>query len=227
MTESYICGARKKLCPELVVNFGGFNLFERLSERCLKCLELARRVGLDEIEEDDVNSLLKSIGEELSTEELNKLEKQRCQLKEVVEVEQHPMAPLTKQLTKKILQCFLGITNQGLDYLEEVEHDYEWAGLTRCRVMDNLARYEQLLYEKRREATQATLDVVYVPKCVHNVFFCKLHFVLVTYLIFRMCQLTFYLLSDSVILFYFIFSELIFYFQTILAVLVVQWVLCY
>ena len=93
-------------------------------------------------------------------EELDELEKQRHQLEEEVENEQHSTAPLTKQLSMKILQRFLGIMTQGLDYLEEVDPDYQWAGLMRRRVMANLA-HEQLLYEMRREATQATLDAFF------------------------------------------------------------------
>ena len=156
VTESCISGSWKKLCLELVVDFRGFDLSERLSEECLKCLELARRVGLDEIEENDVDSLLESVSEELSMEELDELEKQRRQFEEKVEAEQYPTAPLTM----KILQCFSGIMNQGLNYLEEVDPDYEWAGLMKRRVMANLAHYEQLFY-KRREATQATLNAFF------------------------------------------------------------------
>ena len=54
--ESCISGAWKKLCPELAIDLGGFDLSERLSEECLKCLKLARKVGLDKLEEDDVDS---------------------------------------------------------------------------------------------------------------------------------------------------------------------------
>ena len=78
-----------------------------------------------------------------------------------MEAEQHPTMPSTKQLTVKILQHFLVMMNQGLDYLEEMDPDYKRAGLTRCRVMATLAHYEQLLYDKRREATQATLDAFF------------------------------------------------------------------
>ena len=162
VTESCICQAWKKLCPELAVDFRGFDLSERLSEECLKCLELARRVGLDEIEEEDIDSLLETIGEELSTEELDELEKQRRQLEEEVEAEQYPAAPLTmKQLTVKILQCFYELINQAMDYLEEVDPDVEEAGLSRHRVTSDLAHYEHLLYEKRRKTTQANLDAFF------------------------------------------------------------------
>ena len=101
--------AWKKLCLDLTVDFGGFELLEGLSRECLK---LAKRVGLDKVEEDDVDNLLKSISEELSTEDLEDLEKQQCQLEEEVEAEQHPMAPVTEQMTTEILQGFYTLLNQ-------------------------------------------------------------------------------------------------------------------
>ena len=56
---------------------------------------MARKVGLDEVEEDDLESLLESIGEELTMEDIEDLEKQRRQLEEV-EAGQQPMVPQTK-----------------------------------------------------------------------------------------------------------------------------------
>ena len=131
----------------------GFDLTDMLSKDHLKCLELARKVGLDEVEEDYIDSLLESIGEEL-----DELEKQRRQLEKEVEAEQHPTAPVTKTLTLSILQRFFGTLNDTLNYLEEVDLDYKQAGLTRHKMLANAAHYEQLLLEKRREAMQATLD---------------------------------------------------------------------
>ena len=75
------------------------------------------QVGEDEIEEEDIDSLLESIGEELSTEKLDELEKQWLQLEEEVEAEQHLMAPPMKQLTMSIFRML----NQALDYMEEVD----------------------------------------------------------------------------------------------------------
>ena len=105
-----------------------------------------------------MGSLLESIGKELLTEELDELEKQWCQLEEEVDAEQHPTAPVTKKMTVKILQGFFGLLNQVLDYIEEMDPDYERAGLTRRRMLTEAAHYEQLLYEKRRKAMQSTLD---------------------------------------------------------------------
>ena len=91
---------------------------------------MARKVGLDKLEEEDVDSLLETISEELSTEELDEWEKQqqRCQMEEEVKAQQQPPAPsTTKQLTVKILQRFYGMLNQAMDYLEEVDPDVERA----------------------------------------------------------------------------------------------------
>ena len=94
---------------------------------------VARRVSLDEVEEDDMDSLLESIGEELLTEELEELEKQWRQLEEEVEAEQHPTVPQSKQMTVKILQSFYGLLNQVLDYMEEMDPENERVGLVRRR----------------------------------------------------------------------------------------------
>ena len=61
-------------------------------------------------------------------------------------------------MTVKILQGFFGLLNQALDYMEEMDPDYERVGLRRHRMLAEAAHYEQLLYEKRREAMQSTLD---------------------------------------------------------------------
>ena len=102
------------------------------------------------------------ISEELSTEELDKLEKQRYQLEEEIEAQQQPSAPLTmKQLTVKILQCFYVKLSDAMNYLEEVDPDVEQAGLARLKVLSDLALYDRMLYDKRREASQANLDAFF------------------------------------------------------------------
>ena len=62
--------------------------------------------------------LLETISEELSTEELDELEKQWRQLEEEVEAQQQPLAPsTTKQLMVNILQCFYAKLSDTTDYL--------------------------------------------------------------------------------------------------------------
>ena len=48
-----------------------------------------------------------------------------------------------------------------MDYLEEVNPDVKHAGVLRRKVLSDVAHYEQLLYEKRREATEVTLDAFF------------------------------------------------------------------
>ena len=88
--QSCICGTWTKLCPQFAVDFKGFDLTEMLLE---ECLELANKVGLDELEEEDIDSLLQTICEELSTEDLDELEKQWRQLEKKMEAQRQPMAP--------------------------------------------------------------------------------------------------------------------------------------
>ena len=102
----------KKLCPEFAVDFRGFDLSKKLLEEHLKCLELVRKVGLDGLEGEDVDSLLETIGKELLTDDLTELEKQRHQLEEELEAQQQPVAPSTmRHLTVKGLQHFFAIVN--------------------------------------------------------------------------------------------------------------------
>ena len=76
-----------------------------------------------------------------------------------MEAQQQPMAPLTKKhLTVKNLQRFYAKLNNAMDYLEEIDRNVERTGLSRRRVAAELAQYDQLLYEKKRDACQATLN---------------------------------------------------------------------
>ena len=138
-------GAWKKLCPDLAINFGSFDISEGLSRERLKCLEVAKTVGL-EMEEYNVESLLELIGEELTTEDLEDLEQQRRQLEEELEAGQQPQTPQRKEMTITILQFFASMTH-SLD-LENMDPDCERSGLKRRKIMEFLEFYDDL--KKRR-----------------------------------------------------------------------------
>ena len=82
----------------------------------------------------------------------------QIQLEEEAEAEQHPTEPLTKQMIIDILQAFHSLLNQTMDYMGNIDPDYERAGLNRRRVMAVPAYYEDLLQEKSKKAMQSTLD---------------------------------------------------------------------
>ena len=158
VTASCIWGMWKKLCPDFAIDFGGFDVSEGLSRERLKCVEVAKTVGL-ELDADDVESPLKSIGKELTTEDLEDLEQQRRRLEEELEAGQHPEMPQTKEMTITILQeCFASMTH-SLDLMENMDPDCERLGMKRRKIMEVLAFYDDLL-KKRRNAMQTTLDPI-------------------------------------------------------------------
>ena len=128
VTPNYIRGAWKKLCPDLAIDFGGFDISEGLSRERLKCLEVAKTVGL-KMEEDDVESLLESIGEELTMEDLDNLEQQRRRLEEELEVGQQPEMLQRKEMTIAVLQEFFAMMTRTMDFMENMDPDCERSGL--------------------------------------------------------------------------------------------------
>ena len=170
VTQSCICGAWKKLCPQFTVNFKGFDLTKKFLEEHLKCLELVRKVGLDKLEEEGVDFLLQTIGEKLSTEDLDELENQRRQLEEVVEAQQQPMAPsTTKHLTMKSLQHLYTKLNDTMDYLEEINPNVEWVGLARRKVAAEPTQYDQLLLmpsSRKPHALRLLPAMNLIPACL-------------------------------------------------------------
>ena len=157
VTASCIRGAWKKLCLDLAIDFEGFDISEGL-----KCLKVAKTVGL-EMEEDDVESLLESIGEELTTEDLEDLEQQRSRLEEELEAGQQTEMPQRKEMTIKILQEFFASMTHSLDLMENMDPDCERSGLKRRKIMEVLAFYDDLL-KRRRNAMQTTLDRFFKKK---------------------------------------------------------------
>ena len=84
-----------------------------------------------------------------------------------MEAEQHPTVPQPKQMTVKILQGFYRLLQKTLDYMEEMDPDYEQSGLKRRRVLEELSCYEHLLYKKRKAVMQSTLDSWFKKKTSH------------------------------------------------------------
>ena len=105
-----------------------------------------------------MDGLLELIGEELPTEDLEELEKQRCQLEEKVEAGQQPAAPQTKAMMIEVLQGFYMLLHQTLEYLENMDPDCERSELIKRKMLADVAYYEDLLSQKRRKPMQSTLN---------------------------------------------------------------------
>ena len=88
-----------------------------------------------------MDGLLESIGEELSTEDLEELEKQWRQLEEV-EAGQQPAAPQMKAMMIEVLQGFYTLLHQTLAYMENMDPDCEQSGLIKHKMLADAAYYE-------------------------------------------------------------------------------------
>ena len=122
-----------------------------------------KTVGL-EMEEDDDESLLESIGDELTTGDLEDLEQQRRWLEEELEAGQQPQTPQRKEMTITILQEFFASMTHSLDLMEIMDPDCERSGLKRREIMEVLAFYDDFLKKRRRNAMQITLDHFFKKK---------------------------------------------------------------
>ena len=61
----------------------------------------------------------------------------------------------------KTLHHFYAMLSQIMGYLEEINPDVQRGRVARHEVLANLAQYDQMLYKKRREASQATLNAFF------------------------------------------------------------------
>ena len=120
-----------------------------------------------------MESLLELFGEELTTEALKYLKKQRRQLEDEAEAGQQPTAPQTKEMTNDILQGFHGLLHQTMDYIENMDPDFERSGLKRRQVMEIMAYYEDLLSEKRRKRMQSTPGPIFQEEILPPSGFCQ------------------------------------------------------
>ncbi|XP_066978939.1 tigger transposable element-derived protein 1-like [Macrobrachium rosenbergii] len=98
-------GAWKKLCPQFVNSFEGFEQAHDVETVTRKIVGQSKRLKLD-LEAEDVTELLASHGEELSSKDLIELEKQ------MIEEEEEAPQPKVRALTVKGL-------SEGFAYLEK------------------------------------------------------------------------------------------------------------
>ena len=66
-----------------------------------------------------------------------------------------------KQLTVKNLQEFQRRISSALSYLEEIDPNVERSGMVRRKITAACTQYDQLLYEKRRDAQQSRIDTFF------------------------------------------------------------------
>ena len=72
-----IKGAWRKLCPDLLGDFGGFSVVDEEARLKKELLDHAKHVGFDEVDEEEVDNLLTSHNRDVTTDELLHMQKER------------------------------------------------------------------------------------------------------------------------------------------------------
>ncbi|KAK4326641.1 hypothetical protein Pmani_002851 [Petrolisthes manimaculis] len=107
-------GVWKKVCPQFVHDFTGFDIASTVSKSNRECLAKAIEAGFDDLEENDIDELLDSHTVELTNEEL--LENEKEQEAKLQSTSETPES--RKELTLKDLREAMSSIRAGLDILE-------------------------------------------------------------------------------------------------------------
>ncbi|XP_064087452.1 tigger transposable element-derived protein 1-like [Macrobrachium nipponense] len=142
-------GAWKRLCPQFVNDFIGFEEFKTLELQSVtnKIIGISKELHL-EIDAEDVNELLESHGEELSEEDLIQLEKQ------VIEEEEEAPVPDPLSLSDKGLSEAFFHIEKAMALFEAVDPDMERYTKILGEVMDGLTFYRVILEKEENKKRQ-------------------------------------------------------------------------
>jgi len=141
-------GVWKKLCPNFVNDFHGFE--ETVDAVTKNVVALSKQLLL-EVEADDVTELLASHGEELSAEDLIELEKQ------MIEDEEDTPPQELKKFTSKDLAKAFAMIEEGLALFEAQDPNMARHTKVSRGVMDSLRCYREIWEEKRKLSFQPSL----------------------------------------------------------------------
>uniref|UniRef100_A0A8C4RA68 HTH CENPB-type domain-containing protein n=1 Tax=Eptatretus burgeri TaxID=7764 RepID=A0A8C4RA68_EPTBU len=147
VTQTNMNGVWRKLCPDFVDDFQGFE--ETVDQVTENLVEMGRQLEL-EIVADDVNQLLSSHSEELSNEDLMQLEEQKV-ADEVVEP-----PPPKRFMTKQMAKAFRMIDSALALFEEQDANCYRFASVSRT-VNNALSCYKQIYEEKKKASVQLSL----------------------------------------------------------------------
>jgi hypothetical protein len=151
LTTTNINAVWKKLCPQFVHNFQGF---EEPDSVISKLVEMGRELELN-LEEQDFHELLECHTKELTNEDLMELEAHRKE-DEVSEEEQEAEPPKTF-VTKQLAECF-GMIEKALAGFEAQDPSIERFRKVHAAVHDAIACYRLIYGEKKKASVQTSLD---------------------------------------------------------------------
>ena len=138
--ESTMNAVWKKIWPECVHNFTGF---PQVRPVVTEVVNLAHKVGMEEVDEEDVSELLTSHEKELTNEELIAIEQERA-VEEEAAAAQEEDATRQHHLTRKILaEAFIEIES-GMQKIVDNDPNRERSLKLERNIQYALAAYKQL-----------------------------------------------------------------------------------
>ena len=116
-------------------------------------------MGLEDVDQEDIDELLQSHRQELSNEDLLEMEEERKRETEQAAAAAAGAADKTQGqiITAKRLREAMGKINEGFAILEEIDPNVERSSTAQRLVMDNLFCYTEMLKEFQKKKSQTSM----------------------------------------------------------------------
>ncbi|KAG8239600.1 hypothetical protein J437_LFUL018312 [Ladona fulva] len=158
---SMMNSAWRNLWPECVNDFRGFE--EPVEQIAKDIVKMGKEMGLNELEDDDVQDLLASHSEEISIQDLNdvKYERSVCVEVEYEDDEVHENEETANMLTVDHLSTAVQLIENGLAILDENDPNRERSSSVKRTVNNAIDCYRELYKEKRKATAQLSLEMLF------------------------------------------------------------------
>jgi hypothetical protein len=120
VTQSCMNGVWRKIWPDVVIDFHGFEPEEEISNSRHAIIDMARSLGFEEVNEANVKELLQYHMEELSNEDLLELEKEQSDEND----ESSDVVPVKHLTTKQLVELFKH-TDIGISIIDDNDANTE------------------------------------------------------------------------------------------------------
>lgn len=137
-------------------NFLGFDITEDVIN---ETVDLARMIGLDEVEAEDIQDLIEANKEELTDIDLLEMQqhwKMEERSKDVCDDEE--IRNKTKVLTTSNINEILNLVDCARNLIKESDPDFERSSLVARSLNDSVNCYKELLLERNKTKKQLSLD---------------------------------------------------------------------
>ncbi|XP_043826921.1 tigger transposable element-derived protein 1-like [Dromiciops gliroides] len=152
----------KKMLPDLIHDFKGFEPSEQLKKIKASCVDLAKQVGFEGVKKEDVDELLESPPDHPSAQDMQQLAADGpVEAEDEEDDDGQKAAP--RQLDTPQLSDVLGVIEKQLQWLEDNDYNAERSRIVARGIRTNLEPYRHLQYERRRLAKQQKLYVYFNP----------------------------------------------------------------